>query len=61
MLLQEREALREALERMQTDLLESEDRALTYRSQLQSMKQLYNHAKRWAFLRTIIWGPIKMY
>lgn len=46
MLLQEREALREALERMQTDLLESEDRALTYRSQLQSMKQLYNHAKR---------------
>ena len=46
MLLQEREALREALERMQTDLLESEDRALTYRSQLLSMKQLYNHAKR---------------
>jgi len=39
----EREALREALERMQDELLDSETRCEMYRSQLQAMKQLLDH------------------
>ena len=42
----EREALREALERMQEELMNSESRCEMFRSQLQAMKQLFEHQKR---------------
>lgn len=42
----EREALREALERMQEELLQSETRCEMFRSQLQAMKQLLEHQSR---------------
>jgi len=42
----EREALREALERMQEELMQSENRCEMYRSQLQAMKQLFEHQRR---------------
>lgn len=43
---QERAALSEALEKMQDELIQSEERCEIYKSQLQAMKQLINHQKR---------------
>jgi len=42
----ERAALSEALEKMQDELIQSEERCEIYKSQLQAMKQLINHQKR---------------
>ena len=47
----ERAALSEALEKMQDELIQSEERCEIYKSQLQAMKQLINHQKRfWFFI-----------